>query len=61
MDLVFSYHRVKNLDFHQLQLRARQSIITFYLFLFRALTAIATPVYVFPVPAGPTANTMSFY
>jgi hypothetical protein len=26
----------------------------FNLFSFKALTAIATPVYVFPVPAGPT-------
>ena len=28
-------------------------------FSFRAFTAIATPVYVFPVPAGPIANIKS--
>ena len=36
-------------------------IILFTCLFFKALTAIATPVYVFPVPAGPMANTISFF
>ena len=50
----------RNPKFSPASTAGRVKIILFICFSFQAFTAKATAVYVFPVPAGPTAKTTSF-
>ena len=53
-------HLVKTLNFLLILQHGLVNIILFTCFDFNALTANATAVYVFPVPAGPTKHHIVF-